>query len=576
METPTPENQPAATTENSSGGATRRDLFRIGNMLALPALMSAFESETAAAPASVSGPLKAGPDIYQSIGVEPVINCRGTFTIIGADVELPQVRAAMEAACQKNVQLDELAEGVGKRLAELTGAEWGMVSSGCAAGLKLVAAGCVAGGNPEKLIRIPDLTGLEKTEVVIPRSSRSVYDHAIRNVGLKVIMVDTAEELASALSSRTALIYMEAGGATQQGPLALENVAKIAKPKGIPILVDAAAEILTIPNVHLQKGADVVAYSGGKAMRGPQCAGLLLGRKDILMAAWQAGSPHHGPGRDNKVGREEHIGMLAAVEAWVATDHDAVWKQWLSWLNAIADKMKTIDGVTTAIREPNGLSNRSPGLTISWDPDRLHVTGEEVAEELATTKPRIALGGGGGGGRGGRGGRGGGGNAGGAPTTSVSITAWMMQPENVPVVAERLHAALTQRRAPKTATPPAAPAANLSGRWDVTMEYFYSKSQHTMFLTQDGNHISGSHKSDFAIRDINGSIEGTEIKMRSQWSQPGDSVGYIFDGKLNGDTFSGKVHMGEYMTAMFSAKRMPYPAGPGAPIRIPTGPPLAN
>ena len=143
----------------------------------------------------------------------------------------------------------------GRRLAELTGAEWGMVSAGCAAGLKHVTAACVAGGNPEKLVRIPDLTGFDKTEVVIPRSSRSVYDHAIRNIGVKVIMVDTAEELQNALNSRTAMIYLSAGGPSTSGPLALENVAKMAKPRNIPILVDAAAEILTIPNVHLEKGA---------------------------------------------------------------------------------------------------------------------------------------------------------------------------------------------------------------------------------------------------------------------------------------------------------------------------------
>src|SRR5690242_21750477 len=189
MENSTPEKA----AEKLSGTATRRELLQIGNVLALPVIMSAFESEAAAAP----GALKTGPgmDIYRSIGVEPVINCRGTFTIIGASIELPEVRAAMEAACQYNVQLDELAEAVGRRLAELTGAEWGMVSAGCAAGLKHVTAACVAGGNPEKLLRIPDLTGLDKTEVVSPRSSRSVYDHAIRNVGVKMITVETAEEL---------------------------------------------------------------------------------------------------------------------------------------------------------------------------------------------------------------------------------------------------------------------------------------------------------------------------------------------------------------------------------------------
>jgi seryl-tRNA(Sec) selenium transferase len=475
----------------------------------------------------------------------------------------------MEAACQYNVQLDELADAVGRRLAELTGAEWGMVSAGCAAGLKHVTAACVAGGNPEKLIRIPDLTGFDRTEVVIPRSSRSVYDHAIRNIGVRVIMVDTAEELQNALNSRTAMIYLSAGGPSTSGPLALENVAKMAQPRNIPILVDAAAEILTIPNVHLQKGATIVAYSGGKAIRGPQCAGLLLGRKDILMSAWQASSPHHGPGRDNKVGREETIGMLAAVEAWTKRDHQGEWKTWLSWLDTIAKRVSMIDSVKTSVREPQGLSNRSPGLTISWDPARLHITGEEVSEELATTKPRIALGGSGGG----RGARGAAADAG---FTSVSITAWMMNPEDVKIVADRLYAVLSQKRSPKTVSSMLAPEGSLSGRWDVSIEFFSSKSQHTLYLTQDGNHIQGSHKGDFSTRDVYGTIEGNQIKLRSQLSAPGDSIGFIFAGTLAGDTFTGPVYMGEYLNAKFMAKRYSYPAGPGAAIRIPTGPPLAN
>ena len=243
--------------EGGPGGPTRRDLFQIGNALALPVLLGSMEVQ------AVAGPLVPGPQIYQSIGVEPVINCRGTFTIIGASVELPEVRAAMDHASRYFVQLDELAEAVGRRLSELTGAEWGMVSAGCAAGLKHVTAGCVAGGNPEKLLRIPDLTGLDKTEVIIPRSSRTVYDHAIRNIGVKIVMVNTPEELERAINPKTAMIYLTAGGASQSGPLSLENVARIAKPHDIPILVDAAAEILTIPNVHLQRGATGVAYSGG-------------------------------------------------------------------------------------------------------------------------------------------------------------------------------------------------------------------------------------------------------------------------------------------------------------------------
>jgi uncharacterized pyridoxal phosphate-dependent enzyme len=540
--------------------ATRRELFQIGNVLALPALLGG----TAMA---ATGPLRTGKEIYQSIGVEPVINCRGTFTIIGASIELPEVRAAMDAAAQHFVQLDELAAAVGARLGELTGAEWGMVSAGCAAGLKHVTAACVAGGNPEKLLRIPDLTGLDKTEVVVPRSSRSVYDHAIRNIGVKMITVDTAEELERALSSKTAMIYLSAGGATNTGPLSLENVAKMAKSRDIPILVDAAAEVLTIPNVHLARGATVVAYSGGKAICGPQCAGLLLGRRDILQSAWQASSPHHGPGRDNKVGREETLGMVAAVEAWVKRDHKAEWNKWMSYLDTIAKRVSQVDGVKTAVREPQGLSNKTPTLSISWDPAKLHITGEEIAEEVARNKPRIALSAGGGGMR--RGAE----EPADASTTSIGIAAWMMQPGDDKVVAERLHGLLSQKRSPKPA--PAAPAGNISGRWDVNVEFFSSKSQHTLTLEQNGNQVQGTHKGEFSVQDIFGTIEGDQIKLRSSTRMPGDSLSFIFAGSLSGDTISGPIYMGEYLNAKFTAKRHSYPANRGT-ITIPGGPPLAN
>jgi uncharacterized pyridoxal phosphate-dependent enzyme len=549
--------------ENTSNGATRRELFQIGNVLALPVLLGGLEAKAA------QGPLKPGAEIYQSIGVEPVINCRGTFTIIGASVELPEVRAAMDAAAKHFVQMDELADAVGRRLSELTGAEWGMVSSGCAAGLKHVTSACVAGGNPEKLTRIPDLTGFDKTEVVIPRTSRSVYDHAIRNIGVKILTVDTAQELENALNSRTAMIYLSAGGPTLSGPLSLESVAKIAKPRNIPILVDAAAEVLTIPCVHLQRGATVVAYSGGKAICGPQCAGLLLGRKDLLMSAWQASSPHHGPGRDNKVGREETLGMLAAVEAWVKRDHAGEWKTWLSWLDNISKRVSTIDGVKTAVHEPTGLSNRSPELTISWDPAKLNITGEEVAEELARNKPRIALGSGGGG----RGRRGSEPDPG---ATAISVTAWMMQPGDDKVVADRIHGVLSQKRSPRP-DKMNAPAANISGRWDVSVEFFSSKSQHTFFIEQDGNRLQGSHKGDFSVRDVYGIIEGDQVKLRSMTAErgTGDSVTFTFAGTVSGDTISGPIYMGEYLNAKFTAKRYNYPAARG-PILIPSGPPLAN
>jgi seryl-tRNA(Sec) selenium transferase len=464
----------------------------------------------------------------------------------------------MEAASKDFIQYDELADGIGKRLAELTGAEWGMVSAGCAAGMKHVTAACVTGGNPEKLIRIPDLSGFEKTEVIIPRSSRNTYDHAIRNIGVTIINVDTFEELQNALNSRTAMIYMMAFDEAQADQeISLEKVAAAAKSRKIPILVDAAAEILTIPNTHLQRGATVVAYSGGKAICGPQCAGLLLGRKDILMSAWQASSPHHGPGRDNKVGREEMMGMLAAVEAWGNRDHEAEWKTWLSWLDNISKRVSKIDGIKTLVVEPTDLSNRSPVLNILWDPAVLNITGEEVAEEFGRNKPRIAIGG-----------------RSEAGTTSINITTGQMQPGNDKIVADRIYNLLSQKRTPKSASM-TAPAATINGRWDFNIEFFSSKSQHTLFIEQDGNWLQGSHKGDFSTRELNGTIEGNIVKLRSVDRHIADSITFIFSGTLSNDTITGQIHMGEYRTASFTAQRSKNKA-PRKQIQVPGGPPLAT
>ncbi len=543
----------------------RRNIIKSLTMLPFAGTLFPFKSIFAAPTEKnnflgVPGELSVNPNIFESIGVEPIINCRGTFTIIGGSIERPEVRAAMEAASKNFVQYDELADGIGKRLAEITGAEWGMVSAGCAAGMKHVTAACVTGGNPEKLIRIPDLAGFDKTEVVIPKSSRNVYDHAIRNIGVKIIEVNTPEEFENALNERTAMIYIMANDESQPGqPLSLENIAKIAKPHKIPILIDAAAEVLTIPNIHLQNGADVVVYSGGKAICGPQCAGLVLGRKDILMSAWQASSPHHGPGRDNKVGREEMIGMLAAVEAWTKRDHAAEWKTWLSWLDKIAKKVSAIDGVTTSVFEPTELSNKSPVLNIYWDSVKFNITGEEVAEELGRNKPRVAVG---------------------SETkdgqTSINITTGQMQPGNDKVVADRVYDVLSQKRSPQN-TIMVMPTVNLTGSWDATIEFFSSTSSHMLFIEQDGKWIKGSHKGDFTVRELTGIVESdTIVKLRSVDRHPADSITFIFSGTISGgDAIAGSIYMGEYRTATFTAKRTSYKIPPKE-IKVPSGPPLAT
>ena len=500
-------------------------------------------------------------NIYRAMGVEPIINCRGSYTIIGGSIKRPKVKLALEAASTNFVQLDELAEAVGKRLAELTKSEWGMVSSGCAAGVKHITAACVTGGSPERLIRIPDLTGFEKTEVIIPRYSRQHYDHAVRNIGVKIITVSTPEELEKAINSKTAMIYLTSGtpgAASDTGqPLSLEVIASIAKPKNIPILMDAAAESLTIPPYHLKRGADIVAYSGGKTIRGPQSAGLMLGNKNILLAAWQASAPHHGPGRDNKLDRDEILGMVAAVEDWLERDHEGEWKRWLSWLEVISKKVTQINGISTKVIEPVNLNNKYPVLHIIWDPEKFYVTGYEIAEEVGRNKPRIALG-----------------NRDEPDgTSSIQITPGHMQAGEEKIVSDRLFEVLSKKRSPKPEMK--TPATNLSGRWDVEVHYALSTSQHSFMIEQDGNWIQGTHKGDMDTKNMVGTIDGDEVKIKSTIPIVGNIIIYLFSGKVSGDTISGDIHMGEYLTAKFTAKRNKTKL-PRQKVMIPGGQPLAT
>src|SRR4051812_21570029 len=364
-------------------GVSRRELFRLAGVVGAGSLASA--RGAGAAPIAAAAPAAAAdPNVYAAIGVRPLINCRGTFTIIGGSTELPEVRAAKSAANQQFVQLDELMDAIGARLAQLTGAEWGMVSAGCAAAMSHATAACVAGGNPDLHVRIPNLAGFPKDEVIIPATSRNVYDAAIRAVGVRVIEVETPDALQLAIGPKTAMIYIFAGPRYDSGPMSTEAICRVAKAHAVPVLVDAAAEGLTIPNVHLQRGATLVGYSGGKYIRGPQSAGLLLGRKDLVQAAWVHSAPHHGYARAMKVGREEVVGMLVAVESWVKRDHQAEWSRWIARCDYIAGQAGKVPGVQAAVQREadEGLSNRSPRVTLRWNAQQLGITGAEAADVL--------------------------------------------------------------------------------------------------------------------------------------------------------------------------------------------------
>jgi uncharacterized pyridoxal phosphate-dependent enzyme len=485
-------------------------------------------------------------DLYRAIGVRPLINARGTFTIITGSQTLPEVKKAMDEASRGFVQMDELMDGVGKRLAELTGAEWGIVTAGCCAAITNCVAASIAGSNPERMQRMPDLTGL-KNEVIIPAYSRNVYDHAARMVGVKIVEVRTPAELEPAFNDRTAMVYI-LGGPGDDGPLGTRVIAEVARRHKVPVLVDAAAEVLTLkPNVHLERGASAVAYSGGKCMRGPQAAGLLLGEKDLLQSAWANSAPHHAFGRSLKVGKEEIMGMLAAVEMWVKRDHRAEWREWESWLDQVATVVKKVDGVTTRLEQPSAdLSNRTPQLVVQWDGARLGITGQELAKLLLDGEPRIVVANG----------------AGSRPSnmaSRVSVVPYQMMPGDAKIVAERLYAALS--KPPKFENPPEAqpPTVTVSGQWVAHLDYGRGSASHNIVLEQDGAKLMGTHSAEFDSGDLSGSVAGNAVRFQSSYRIQGQRLSYNFTGTVEGDRMSGTVNQGEYGETKWTAERHKYP-----------------
>ena len=539
-------------------GVNRRELFRRGGVLTLLGATRPALASTPAAPTTPAAPVKSFENsgaIYRAIGVRPVVNARGTFTIITGSQTLPSVKEAMDEASRSFVQMDELMEGVGKRLAEVTQAPWGIITAGCCAALTHCTSAAIAGTNPERMQRLPDLTGM-KNEVIIPEYSRNVYDHAIRMVGTKIITVHNADELEKAFNERTVMAYILAGPG-DEGPLGTTVVAEACKRHNVPLVVDAAAEILTIPNVHLQRGATAVAYSGGKCIRGPQAAGLLLGDKNWLQAAWVNSAPHHAFGRSLKVGKEEIMGMLAAVEAWTKRDYDGEMKLWESWLDGISGNLKKISGVTTRIEPPDGLSNKTPILRIDWDGAALGITGEDVRAHLLDTEPRIVLG-----------------SAHGRRpdqmASGVSITPYMLMPGDDKIVSDRLHQVLT--RPPKLdpiAEPPTGDAATVGGQWQLEMQFDRGSAIHTLIFEQTGSDLVGTHNGEFVTGDLQGKLHANQIKFRSSQRIEGQLLSYEFSGTVDGDKMGGGVSLGEYGAARWTAQRHQYhtPGGVVRPVK---------
>ncbi len=329
--------------------------------------------------------------IYEVLGLRPFINAGGSYTRFSGSLMPPQVIEAMEEASKQYVSIPELQEVVGQQIAAWLGAEAALVTCGCAAALTLATAACVCRGDEDKMRRLPDTRGM-KNEVILQRSHRVEYDHAIRNVGVKLIEVDSRQELEAAISSRTAMLFF-LNMADPRGEINRKEFVGIARDSGLPCLIDAAADIPPVENLSalIEMGYDLAAFSGGKGLRGPQSSGLLLGRQDLIQAAFLNASPNPDRlGRVAKVGKEGIIGFWKALELYLKRDHEADWERWEEQLQVIAAALHGIPGIRTERFVPV-ISSQVPHLAIEWDARNLKFSRERFVEALRQGEPRIEV-----------------------------------------------------------------------------------------------------------------------------------------------------------------------------------------
>jgi len=363
-------------------GPSRRSFFRL---LAATPLLSQIAARDLYAQATNAMGIGAQQNVYSRLGVKTVINCRGTWTYLSGSLEFPEVRQAQQDASEYFVNMLELQRAVGRRLAELTGAESGIVTSGSAGAMAAATAGCMAGTSDKLIWQLPDTTGM-KHEVVMA-GGRSAFDSAIRLTGAKLVLARSPEEIVNAITDNTAMIY------TTDLREKLQQQVAIAKERKIPLLLDDAAGIPPVDNAKLyaRMGIDMYCFSGGKGLRGPQCSGLLLGRKDLIEAALLNSSPREGAVcRAMKIGKEEVIGCLTALETWLKIDEKKLYAEWNARIDRIRKLAETVPGVTTTTYVPDD-GNRYPTLTVKWDQQAWGFTISDCVRELRSGDPIIEV-----------------------------------------------------------------------------------------------------------------------------------------------------------------------------------------
>src|SRR5712671_1595200 len=331
-----------------------------GSILTPRKLLSLNRGATGASPksktATVTGLGQSG-NPYQELGITTVINCEGTMTVLGGSLPHAELEAVMTMAGRHFVPIVELEVAAGNRIAQMLKLPDGysaIVTSGAAAAMQSGLAGILTGSNEAFIQQLPDLTGM-KSEVIIQKSHRNPFDHQLRSTGIKLVVIETHEQLRQAINDRTAMMHFT-NFANAAGQIKVDEWPKLAKQYNIPCMNDAAAD--TPPVSHLwdytNMGYDLVTFSGGKAIRGPQCAGMLIGRKDMVANALLNNSPHEDTlGRSQKVGKEEIVGMVKALDLYLNEDHEALWKEWQVQLEYVSRQVQRVAGVTTSFFVPD-------------------------------------------------------------------------------------------------------------------------------------------------------------------------------------------------------------------------------
>ena len=370
--------------------------------------------------AAASATLPAERDFFKELGIRVFINAAGTYTFMTASLMPPEVVEAIRVSAKRFAILDEVQDKVGEQIARICRAEAAMVTAGCWSAIVLGMAGILTGMDDKKVSMLPFLDGTDmKSKVLVQKSHANGYHMALTNTGVKVITIETTDELRKAVNEKTACLWFLNREASV-GLIKHEEWLRLGKELAIPTMIDIAADVPPVENLWRfnEMGFDLVCISGGKALLGPQSAGILMGKKNLIAAARLNAPPRSGIARGQKVNKEEIIGMYAALDRYVKLDHAKEWKGWEQSIALIESAVKNVSSVRTEIIVPP-VANHTPSLKISWDPDVAKITSEELGNRLRAGSPSIEI-------------------VSWEEKHSVKVTVFMLKPGEDKIVAQRL------------------------------------------------------------------------------------------------------------------------------------------